>query len=146
MEALDEAVMAMMEEAKARGVLGTALVALYAYGKDGSLIFRMGGASTKLFREPDPSRGPDDKGTNYGGFAAGKLFQSLRTEENLSNRSDNRRGESPARGAVIGAVTGDQIDTVVAFSGGTEDEDVVIANVGLAHLMVIHDEGFVGGF
>lgn len=80
----------------------------------------------KIERQPDKeNRGPDDEGTSYGAFAAGKLFYSLRTRENSQNKQPVRRGESQARGALIAH------RIAASFSGGTEVQDVDISSAGM---------------
>ncbi len=80
----------------------------------------------KIERQPDKeNRGDDDEGTNYGAFAIGKLFYSLRTGENSQNKQPVRRGESQARGALIAR------RIAASFSGGTEVQDVDISSAGM---------------
>lgn len=78
------------------------------------------------YRSPDPiSRGPEDAGTNYIAFAMGKIFMALRTGK-PSTREGAMRGESPARGCVVSK----DGRGFFACSGGTEDEDVLVAYAG----------------
>lgn len=79
----------------------------------------------KMSRQPDPkNRGEADRGTNYGAYGGGKLWYSLRIGENSGGKGV-RRGESPARGAII------RNNIATTFSGGTPDEDHQISNRGI---------------
>ncbi len=76
-------------------------------------------------RKPDyENRGIDDAGTNYFGFATGKLAQSIRTDAD-SSHAEVRRGESGAPGALI------RQRIATAFSGGTIEQDIMIAQAGI---------------
>jgi hypothetical protein len=80
----------------------------------------------RMVRKPDfEARGRADKGTNYAGFVHGKITQVLRT--GVDSGSDGAmKGESPAKGGLI------RHGVATAFSGGTEEQDVLIAKAGLA--------------
>jgi len=80
----------------------------------------------KIERQPDKeNRGEEDEGTSYSAFATGKLLYSLRTGENSQNQNPVRRGESKARGALIGT------RVATSFSGGTEVQDADVSSIGV---------------
>ena len=131
-EVLGKVAEQMVREAESKGITGTALVGL-SFMQDGVERIEIGGAASKLTREPDPNR-LEDIGTNYGGFAAGKLFQSIRTGLESVAGNDIRKGESPARGALVLTMDGEN-KLVIGFSGGTEKQDVQLAEAGAKFLL-----------
>lgn len=74
--------------------------------------------------------GSGDKGTNYFGVAMGKLAMMMATGENSSAMGGNIPvGEMPYRGGLVRFEGKYRI--YVGFSGGTEDQDVEIAQMGM---------------
>ena len=91
-------------------------------------------------REPDhANRGEGDQGTNYLAFAHGKLAEAARTGR-PSGGDEVRRGESGLLGALIDE------GVATAFSGGTTDQDVEIAEVGIRTYKLLQEtKGFIEG-
>jgi len=120
---VDPILKAMIEKARELGLKRGSVVILSVCTEH---IYNEESFGENFFREPDPiNRGPEDKGVNYRAFAFGKIFQSFRTGK-PSCTEYAMKGESPARGCVIS----DDYTAYFACSGGTEEQDVVIANVG----------------
>ena len=85
-------------------------------------------------RDPDPSRGEDDTGTNYFAVAMSKLARMISTEQDSGlSTSPLKYGEVPCRGGLIRVVLKGTILT--GFSGGTEDQDVLVAQAGMDILL-----------
>jgi hypothetical protein len=88
----------------------------------------------RLDRNPNREKyGEDDTGTNYLGVALAKIASMMST--GLYSGWDNRPpklGEVSYRGGLtLGTTEG---NLFVAFSGGTEDQDVQLARAGLREL------------
>jgi hypothetical protein len=91
--------------------------------------FRVIGSFERL---PDPEhRGPDDQGSNYLAIAWSKICDMIRTDNASGHDPRKPNGETGYRGGVLGF---NGIYTYVAFSGGTENEDVLIALAGVRSL------------
>ncbi len=77
-----------------------------------------------------PSRGAGDPGTNYFGIAMSKLAVMMSTFMNSGTfKVSLKRGEVPYRGGLYKKVG--IYHVFIAFSGGTEDQDVEIAQAGV---------------
>lgn len=100
-------------------------------------LIRIASVNNTISREPDPGK-DGDEGTNYLGVAMLKLAAMMATGMNSgSNIGFVKYGETAYRGGVIRK---DGIYTVYAgFSGGTEDQDVDIAQFGMELLFADKD-------
>jgi len=88
--------------------------------------------SNRIARDPDPSRGQDDVGTNYYGFSDGKISRMVRIVSNQildESALPVAKGENDKRGCVYEQIHNYHV--FASFSGGTEDQDVEIAKEGL---------------
>ena len=74
---------------------------------------------------------PDKPNANYTAVASAKIAQMMRTGE-PSGRDDGFFGEVPYRGGLT--FKNERFTVFVAYSGGTEDEDAEIAQIGIEHL------------
>lgn len=83
----------------------------------------------RFHRGPKPDT-KGDNGANYAAVALAKFAQMLRTGEDSG--TDAVKGEFAYRGGVIREVAGRKV--MVAFSGGTQEEDVAIAEYAVASL------------
>jgi len=89
-------------------------------------------------RFPDPAgRGEQDKGSNYGPIADSKVWEMLRTGLDSGQGRDPRKGELSLRGGLITPTH------AMAFSGGSEDQDVRISEVGRKQSIEIAKKEFV---
>lgn len=124
---IQSSLLEMVKKADEIGVLrGVAVVMvterLGAFGEVGCLS-----VNGKFER---PSRGIGDPGTNYFGIAMGKLAVMMSTLMNSGTfKVDLKRGEVPYRGGLYNKVG--IYHVFIAFSGGTEDQDVEIAQAGV---------------
>lgn len=82
-------------------------------------------------REPDLKRGPDDTGTNYIATACSKLAEMLDTYKNSGTMEGRRpkKGELGYKGGIVREYN--DLLIFVVFSGGTPEEDLNIARLGL---------------
>ncbi len=95
---------------------------LGAFGEVGSLS-----VNGKFERR---SRGAGDPGTNYFGIAMAKLGVMMSTlMDSGTFKNSLKRGEVPYRGGLYKKVG--IYHVFIAFSGGTEDQDVEIAQAGV---------------
>ncbi len=74
-----------------------------------------------------------DPGTNYFGAAMGKLAYMLAKGVDSGTKDQTHKGEMPYRGGLVKEVDDDQI--YIGFSGGTENQDVEIAEFGMKMLL-----------
>ncbi len=81
-----------------------------------------------------------EAGTNYFGVVMGMLAYMLASYQNSGTKKQLHKGEMPYRGGLIRfeMVDFDNWVVCVAFYGGTEDQDVRIAEAGMA--MLFSDE------
>lgn len=88
-------------------------------------------------RLPDPhNRGPEDSGSNYFGIAMEKVAFMLSTSADSGMRVRHlRKGESPHRGGL--AFRYSDLYIYIAFSGGSEDQDVEISEAAARFLKLI---------
>lgn len=125
---------AMLTEAQMMGVQGVASVIVQPQGDRMNFVTYQRTVG-RYFRPPQPEkRGPDDRGTNYliGSYA--KVAESLRTGHGSGVSLDPLlRCEFGWRGSVIAFVS--DYEVCVSFSGGTPEEDLLIAEVGRKTLM-----------
>ena len=78
------------------------------------------------------SRGAGDPGTNYFGIVMSKLAVMMSTlTDSGTFKKSLKRGEVPYRGGLYKKVG--IYHVFIAFSGGTEDQDVEIAQAGMDH-------------
>lgn len=119
---------AMQAQAEKLNVRGVACV-LYLSDTDNDLkpVFRPVG---RIERDPDPTKGPDDHGTNYLAVVWAKVAQmvSILADSGLGTRA-LKFGENGFRGGLI--IRFNEGYFLTAFSGGSEDQDVSIALAGI---------------
>lgn len=85
--------------------------------------FRVVGPYQRL---PSPeTHGLEDRGSNYLAVAWSKICEMVRTLQPSGRDKRIPKGETGFRGGVIAYKNG--VYTLVAFSGGTENEDVLIS-------------------
>ena len=123
----------MVKHARNLGLTkGVAFVSVQKWNKEmGGVRFMAVGKNFQ--REPNPSI-EGDKGTNYFGIAMSKLAVMMATELNSGTFKERfKKGEVPYRGGLVRKVREYKIYT--GFSGGTEDEDVEIAELGMTSLL-----------
>ena len=88
----------------------------------------------RFIRHADPAD-PEDTGTNYMGVAFTKMAQMVRTfhDSGMGEYEFAMHGEFDYRGGKFCTFGSDEDTNVflVFFSGGTEDQDCVIAQAGL---------------
>lgn len=77
---------------------------------------------------------PEKADVNYVGVAYAKAAQMQRTGK-FSGRDDGFIGEVPYRGGLC--FEKDGYSVLVSYSGGTEDEDVEIATIGISAMGVL---------
>lgn len=131
---LEEAALAAMAakalELNAKGVAAAAIAP-----PDQPETFFFGARICGRFeRPPDPSRGENDKGTNFFAIVFSKLTEMVATRRNSGESPERvlKKGEFGYKGGLIGEVDG--FTLMAAFSGGSEAEDLEIAGAGLAAL------------
>lgn len=118
------AMQAKSEELKVEGVA----VVLICTRDDGSFQPRFA-IMGRMERDPDPSKDPTDTGVNYIGVALTKLAEMFLTGKNSGTSGKPvKKGELGFRGGKVVYEKDDFFYT--AFSGGTQDEDVLIAEAG----------------
>jgi len=126
------ALTAMLQVAKNLGVeKGVAFVSVQEKRDDwGEVRFK---AVNKTVVRPPRNDGSGDKGTSYFGVAMGKLAMMMATEQNSGPMGGSiPTGEMPYRGGLVRLEGRYRI--FVGFSGGTEDQDVEIALIGMKML------------
>ncbi|HCQ31664.1 TPA: hypothetical protein DIU27_04780 [Candidatus Collierbacteria bacterium] len=74
-------------------------------------------------------RNPDDRATNYFGVAMEKLAIMMATGLKSGTFKEVKVGETPYRGGLV--LVSEKYTVYVGFSGGTEDQDVEIAEQGM---------------
>ncbi len=87
-------------------------------------------------RDPDPARGPDDRGTNYLGVVSTKIAEMVSTDRDSGTASRTAKvGETGFRGGR----TDERIScrVFVAYSGGTQEQDLICADAGMIELKEI---------
>lgn len=122
---------AMEKKAKQLGVTGVA-VYMDARVTNGNTMHPHVRVVERLERPAQPEdRGPDDTGTNYFGVVMTKVGEMLSTMKD-SGQADRppRKGEFGWPGGLIFVDEGGS--RYFAFSGGTGEEDVWIAEMGAA--------------
>lgn len=89
----------------------------------------------RVARKPDPSKGSDDTGADYLSISWSKIAEMVLTgvESGTSNRPA-KKGELKLRGGRTRWTNTTRIFT--GFSGGTEDQDVLIATAGMDAMYV----------
>ena len=139
-EDLREAVLLMKGELERQGIANGVVAAMIRMEDEDPQVEI--GIAGSFEREPDPvGRGPTDKGTSYGGVIWGKMFESLSTLLNSGTTDrEPRKGEFGYKGALIR--TFGNLKVITACSGGTEEQDVVVAGTGMEYLIV--DEPVAG--
>lgn len=123
------AIVAMARKAAAMNVSGVAGVMVVTDFSPNSLQNIKFQPVKRYHREPDPKgRGEDDIGTNYGAVVSAKIWQVFRTGE-PSGKAQAAGGENQWRGALLLRT---KFGTVICgFSGGTQQQDVEIADAGV---------------
>lgn len=92
----------------------------------------------RIGRKPDPEvGGPSDMGANYLAIALAKAAQVARIASD-SGAAVFRKGEVPYRGGVNRYMM--EHFGIAAFSGGDEDQDLIIAQAGVEMLVEIDAE------
>lgn len=92
-----------------------------------------------LERDPDPDK-EGDIGTNYFGIAMSKLAYMLSTREDSGSQARPIKfGEVSYKGGLI-VTTQEGSGIYIGYSGGTEDQDVQIANKGFSTLIQLVEE------
>lgn len=128
---------AMVAKAEELGVQGVAWVLIRTPEEDSeipSLWMPFVAVVGRFYREADSNKGDGDTGANYFNVAASKIGEMLETglPSGTADRP-SRKGEFGYKGGVIYIL---EDDTVLhtAFSGGTEAQDVQIAEAGMTLL------------
>lgn len=132
MLAQQAAVTTLYNAAKALGLKGVGAALIV---KDGETIWSPTVVVVDAFqRDPDPSRGSNDTGSNYFAVAAGKLAEMMDTHNNSGETPSRlpKKGELGYRGGVTKEVNG--LRLFVCFSGGTADQDVLVSQTALEKL------------
>ena len=129
---LDIVTKEMLSYAGSLGIRGTAVAYFVSldFSRDVSMDPKI--TSNRVFRPRDPARDTEtkkDAGTNYVDMATGKAGRRLRLELGEDITAEPHSGEPEARGDV--ALNLGSIMLILAFSGGTEDQDVQISQYGL---------------
>lgn len=115
------------------GFLGAAVLSLETIvNRDaGEVASKIGEYATRLSRTP--SRGPEDKGTNYVGMAEGKRARRLREELGIDLKEPTpRRGEPEVTGDSAEWL-GEVLLVIAAYSGAPKPEqDQIITDWGIS--------------
>jgi hypothetical protein len=125
---------AMEEKAKGLNVKGVAVAMVLSVLSNDDLLPRIR-VIDRFERKSDPERlGPNDKGTNYFAVALSKFSEMLTTLTNSGmSQRPLRNGELGYRGGVV-QITPNGV-FLCAFSGGTENEDTLIADAGMLAML-----------
>jgi hypothetical protein len=128
--AQDMAVLEIGKRAKELGITGVAVALIR--GMESKIFTPTFLVVEKPWRDPDPSRGEDDSGTNYLAVAWSKIAQMLDT----LSMSGPVRGRKPKLGEFDlpgGCVSFGNNDFILltSFSGGTLEQDIKAARPGL---------------
>ena len=132
----ESALSAMVAKALALSVKGVAAVGIASLDQPETFFF---GAriSGRFERPPDPSRGENDKGTNFFSIVFSKLAEMVATRRD-SGESPNRvfkKGEFGYKGGLIREKEG--FTLLAAFSGGSEAQDPEISQAGVEALLLL---------
>ncbi|NTV47684.1 MAG: hypothetical protein HGB11_14455 [Chlorobiales bacterium] len=93
----------------------------------------------EFFREADPSKGVGDTGTNYVGVACSKMAEMLCIHADCGSQLlPAKKGELGIKGGILRPFSYRGVEYLIylAFSRGTEDEDVQIAEAGWKRFQV----------
>lgn len=123
---------AMLTYAKRLGIGGTAVAYFISIDFNRNISIDPSITTHRVSRPRDPNRdrdGKKDTGTNYVDMATGKAGRRLRLELGDDSAVEPHNGEPVARGDV--ALNLGSVLLILAFSGGTEDQDVEISQFGL---------------
>ncbi len=115
---------AMLEKAKEMGVMGAASIEIIDSGRQSLGVFN---AHTRLTREPKKGKG-EDTGINYGAVVWTKMAQMKATLKDSGPQEVLPKGVLGYRGGICRQI--DNCYLLIAFSGGTEDQDVEISEAG----------------
>lgn len=131
-ERIEEALNTMYLEATRLGIRkGVGLVLVQLVWEDKPTVHFT--IVERMERDPNPER-EGDTGTNYLAVAMAKLSEMLSTHTNSGSKiRPVKFGEVGYRGGLFRRVGNTIVCT--AFSGGTEDQDVQIAQKGLENLL-----------
>jgi hypothetical protein len=135
----DAALAAMAAKVEALHVKGVAAVAIAP--PDQPETFYFGARICGRFeRPPDPSRGENDKGTNFFSIVFTKLAEMVATRRNSGESPERilKKGEFGYKGGLISEING--LTIMAAFSGGSESEDLEISRAGIAALQLHYSE------
>lgn len=128
----------MIEQANAIGVtVGVAQITII-HNIEPLKQFTLTATNTKgrtLKRENVPGKA----NVNYAAVVAAKIAQMRRTDKS-SGADDGFIGEVPYKGGIRGVSHNGNFTVYVAYSGGTEDEDVMIAKPGLVGVITSIDQ------
>lgn len=136
--AREEALLAMYVKAKSMGLHGTAIAfTSHIRAPEGPDFWEM--TALPVGDVADPAEKTADwsvTGANYFGIASGKLAQTIRTGALFSVSEDQQGALSPVgefayRGCAVYEHEPSGTLVRLAFSGGTEDEDMIVAGEGL---------------
>lgn len=127
---------AMQEKANELEIKGVACI-LIVQGNELTwrpVLRRMG----RIERDPDTSKDPKDSGANYLAIVCSKIAEMVSTGQNSGSKiRPGLRGELEVRGGITRRDSREALGRTInyrlftAFSGGLEDEDVVIATAGM---------------
>ncbi len=123
---------AMLTYAQSLGIGGTAVAYFVSVDFNDDISIDQSIATNRVSRPRDSNRDRDGKrdvGTNYVGMATGKTSRRLRLELGDDTALEPHNGEPEARGDV--ALNLGSVLLILAFSGGTEDQDVEISQYGM---------------
>jgi hypothetical protein len=132
----ETALSAMVAKALTLGVKGVAVVGIAPPDQPETFFFgtRISG---RFERPPDPSRGENDKGTNFFSIVYSKIAEMVATRRDSGESPDRvlKKGEFGYKGGLIREKDG--FTRLAAFSGGSEAQDLEISQVGLEALLLI---------
>lgn len=138
-DSIEAALNEMAAKAKELGVTGVAVVGARRVNDDinNTDITFYTRVYGRIGRKPDRGISPDDTGASYLALALAKAAQVARIASD-SGVAVFRKGEVRYRGGVI-RYMGNHFG-IAAFSGGDEDQDVIIATAGVEMLEEIDAE------
>jgi len=86
----------------------------------------------RFHRDLDPKKGENDAGANYAAVAFSKVAEMMRTGVDSGTSGDMpRKGEFGYQGGLVWTrEDAEQVRFFIAFSGGTEAQDLEISQVG----------------